>query len=53
MKRILTTIAVLAVALLTTAAYAQETTALKKVYNEEINPLEQIDQAIAQAQDEG
>ena len=53
MKRILTTIAVLAVALLTTAAFAQETTALKKVYNEEINPLEQIDQAIAQAQDEG
>ena len=53
MKRILTTIAVLAVALLTTAAYAQETTALKKVYNEEINPLEQIDQAIAQAQAEG
>ena len=52
MKRILT-IAVLAVALLATVANAQEQTALKKVYNEEINPLEQIDQAVAQAQAEG
>ena len=48
MKRILT-IAVLAVALLATVANAQEQTALKKVYNEDINPLEQIDQAVAQA----
>ena len=52
MKRILT-IAVLAVALLATVANAQEQTALKKVYNEEINPLEQIDHAVAQAQAEG
>lgn len=52
MKRILT-IAVLAVALLATVATAQEQTALKKVYNEDINPLEQIDQAVAQAQAEG
>ncbi len=52
MKRILT-IAVLAVALLATVANAQEQTALKKVYNEDINPLEQIDQAVAQAQAEG
>ena len=28
-------------------------TALKKVYNEEINPIEQIDQAIAKAKTEG
>ena len=52
MKRILP-IAVLAVALLATVANAQEQTALKKVYNEDINPLEQIDQAVAQAQAEG
>ncbi len=52
MKRILT-IVVLAVALLATVANAQEQTALKKVYNEDINPLEQIDQAVAQAQAEG
>ena len=52
MKKILT-IVVLAVALLATAANAQEQTALKKVYNEDINPLEQIDQAVAQAQAEG
>lgn len=52
MKRILT-IVVLAVALLATVANAQEQTALKKVYNEDINPLEQIDQALAQAQAEG
>lgn len=52
MKKILT-IVVLAVALFATAVNAQEQTAPKKVYNEEINPLEQIDQAIAQAQAEG
>ena len=28
-------------------------TALKKVYNEDINPLEQIDQAVAKAKGEG
>ena len=52
MKKILT-IVVLAVALFSMAAHAQEQTALKKVYNENINPLEQIDQAVAQAQTEG
>ena len=54
MKKILT-IVVLAAALLTTTAHAQTEgePALKKVYNEQINPLEQIDQAIAQAQAEG
>ena len=41
MKKILT-IVVLAVALFATAMNAQEQTAPKKVYNEEINPLEQI-----------
>ena len=49
MKKILT-IVVLAVALSAMAVNAQEQTAPKKVYNEEINPLEQIDQAIVQAQ---
>lgn len=52
MKKILT-IVVLAVALFSMAAHAQEQTALKKVYNENINPLEQIDKAVAQAQAEG
>ena len=52
MKRILS-IAVIAVALFAIAANAQEQKELKKVYNEEINPLEQIDQALAQAQAEG
>ena len=52
MKKIFTVI-VLAIALFSMAANAQEeTTAPKKVYNEEINPLEQIDQALAQAQAE-
>ena len=35
------------------AVTAQAQTALKKVYNEEINPLEQIDQAIGKAKTEG
>ena len=52
MKKIFTVI-VLATALFTLAANAQEQTTPKKVYNEEINPLEQIDQALAQAQAEG
>ena len=52
MKKIMTII-VLAAALFTMAANAQEQTAPKKVYNEDINPMEQIDQAIAQAQTEG
>ena len=54
MKRILS-IAVLAAALFTLAANAQtegEAT-FKKVYDENINPLEQIDQAVAQANAEG
>lgn len=48
MKRI---ILALCAAVLTVTAEAQ--TALKKVYNEEINPLEQIDQAIEKAKTEG
>ena len=52
MKKILT-IVVLAIALFTMAAQAQEQTAPKKVYNEQINPLEQIDEAILQAKAEG
>ena len=51
MKKILT-IAVF-VALFAMTANAQEQTALKKVYNEDINPLEQIDQALEQAKAEG
>ena len=50
MKKI---ILVLAVALFAMVANAQEQTALKKVYDESINPLEQIDQALALAQSEG
>ena len=53
MKKIFAII-VLSIALFSTAANAQEeATAPKKVYNEQINPLEQIDQALAQAQAEG
>ena len=52
MKKILSII-ILALALFTTAANAQEQAPLKKVYNEQINPLEQIDQALTQAQTEG
>ena len=50
MKRLIT-IALVAITLL--VANAQEQTAPKKVYNEQINPLEQIDQALLQAQAEG
>ena len=46
-------IALIAVTLFTLAAIAQEQATLPKVYNEQINPLEQIDQAVAQAQAEG
>ena len=42
---------VLFVALLSLSAHAQ--TALKKVYNEEINPMTQIDDALAQAKSSG
>ncbi len=52
MKKILS-IVVLAVALFTFTVNAQEQTAPKKVYNEQINPLEQIDQAVAQAREQG
>lgn len=52
MKRILI-ISILA--LFATASFAQTTQkqALKKVYDEEINPLEQIDKAVAKAKAEG
>ncbi len=52
MKKILL-ISMLAVELFSMTAYAQEETAPKKVYDEQINPLEQIDQALALAQSEG
>ena len=52
MNKIISTI-VLVVALFATAANAEEQTSPKKVYNEDINPMEQIDQAIAQASAEG
>ena len=54
MKKILT-IALLAMTLLCVTANAQTETAPapNKVYNEQINPLEQIDQAVAQARAEG
>ena len=42
---------VLFVALLSLSAHAQ--TALNKVYNEEINPMTQIDEALAQAKSSG
>ena len=48
MKRII--LALCAAVMMVTA---QAQTALKKVYNEEINPLEQIDQAIGKAKEEG
>lgn len=48
MKRIL-----LALCIMQLAVSAEAQTALKKVYNEEINPLEQIDQAIGKAKTEG
>lgn len=48
MKRI-----ILALCAAVLAVTAQAQTALKKVYNEEINPLEQIDQAIGKAKAEG
>ena len=53
MKKIFFCITLLAFMLCSLSVNAQEQTAPKKVYNEEINPLEQIDQAIVQAQAEG
>ncbi len=52
MKKIIT-IMVLAVAMFAMTANAQEQTSPRKVYNEDINPMEQIDQAIVQARNEG
>ena len=54
MKRILF-IAMVVIAFFAMTAHAQTEgeTAPKKVYNEQINPLEQIDQAVARAQSEG
>lgn len=43
----------IALAALTFAITAHAQTELKKIYNEENNPLEQIDHAIAKAKDEG
>ena len=53
MKKITLIFTLLAAILCGFVVNAQEETAPKKVYNEEINPLEQIDQAIVQAQNEG
>ena len=53
MKKIFICITLLAFMLCSLSVNAQEETAPKKVYNEEINPLEQIDQASVQAQAEG
>ena len=53
MKKITLVFTLLAAMLCSLAVNAQEETAPKKIYNEEINPLEQIDQAVAQAQAEG
>ena len=44
---------IIVLASLTFAINAHAQTELKKIYNEEINPLEQIDHAIAKAKDEG
>lgn len=49
MKKILTL--VLATAIMTVSSAAQSN--LKKIYNEEIDPVEQIDKALKQAQKEG
>ena len=53
--RKITFIALLIVAMFALTAYAQNegVTAPKKVYNEQINPLEQIDQALVKARAEG
>ena len=54
MKKILTiTLVAMALFYVTANAQTEATTAPKKVYNEQINPLEQIDQAILQAKAEG
>lgn len=54
MKKILTiTLVAIALFCVTANAQTEATTAPKKVYNEQINPLEQIDQAILQAKAEG
>ncbi len=54
MKKILTiTLVAMALFCVTANAQTEATTAPKKVYNEQINPLEQIDQAILQAKAEG
>ena len=54
MKKILTiTLVAMALFCVTANAQTEATSAPKKVYNEQINPLEQIDQAILQAKAEG
>ena len=52
MKRLLSITLVLVLSLMAINAQ-EEGSAPKKVYNEQINPLEQIDQAIDQAREEG
>ena len=52
MKRLLSITLVLVLSLMAINAQ-EEGSAPKKVYNEQINPLEQIDQAIVLAREEG
>ena len=52
MKKLLSITLVLVLSLMAMSAQ-EEGSAPKKVYNEQINPLEQIDQAIVQAREEG
>ena len=52
MKKLLSITLVLVLSLMAMSAQ-EEGSAPKKVYNEQINPLEQIDQALALAQSEG
>ena len=49
MKKIFICITLLAAMLCSLSVNAQEQTAPKKVYNEEIDPIEQIDQAVVKA----
>ena len=49
MKRLTVIAFIIALLSLSNAAHAQ----LKKVYNDDIDPMEQIDKAIAQANEQG
>ena len=53
MKRAMKQKVVLAALALLMALSAKAQTGLQKVYNEDINPLEQVEQAVAQAKANG